>query len=324
MMFGSGGNRDLAECERMIHRSLDAGVNFIDTADVYSNGESEQIVGAAIKGRRDSLVIATKCFNPMGKDPNRRGGSRRWITQAVEESLQRLGTDYIDLYQLHRLDPAVDLEESLSAMEDLVRQGKIRYVGTSTARAEQIVEARWIAEKRGFDPIRCEQPPYSIFSRSVEAGVLPTCKRYGMGVIAWSPLNAGWLAGKYRRDEAPAEGTRAAKKRAFPSWWDWDSPLVQRKFDLLDELHKLAADAGLPLIHLALAFVTEHPAITSAIIGPRTEEQLTEMLPGADVRLSAEVLDRIDELAPPGSDVDPSNNVEINLDLSRPASRRRS
>ena len=323
MMFGQRGNRDYAACERIIHRSLDAGINFIDTADTYSSGESEQIVGAALKGRRENVILATKCFNPMGKDPNRRGGSRRWIVQAVEESLQRLDTDYIDLYQLHRIDPAVELEESLSAMDDLVRQGKIRYVGTSTARAEQIVEAHWIAERRGFDPIRCEQPPYSIFSRSIEAAVLPTCKRYGMGVIAWSPLNAGWLAGKYQRDQAPAEGTRAAIKGPFPEWWNWDAPAVQRKFDLLDELQKLAGDAGVPLLHLALAFVIEHPAITSAIIGPRTEEQLEEMLPGVSLRLSSEVLDRIDELVPPGSDVDPSNSAEINPELSRPANRRR-
>ena len=323
MMFGKRGNRDYTSYERIVHRSLEAEINFVDTADVYSAGESEQILGAALKGRRENVILATKCFNPMGKDLNRRGGSRRWIVQAVEESLSRLDTDYIDLYQLHRLDPAVELEESLSAMDDLVRQGKIRYVGTSTARAEQIVEAHWIAERRGFDPIRCEQPPYSIFSRAIEASVLPTCQRYGMGVMTWSPLNAGWLSGKYSRDQVKPEGTRSAQNALFPQWWDWDAPAVRRKFDLLDELKKLAAKAGLSLIDLSLAFATEHPAVTSAIIGPRTEAQLEEMLAGTGTCLTSDVLDRIDELVPPGSDVDPSNSAEINLDLTRPANRRR-
>src|SRR5436190_4946877 len=207
MMFGAWGNPDHEDSIRIIHAALDGGINFVDTADVYSAGESEEIVGKALRGRRDDVVLATKAHSPMGEDPNMRGNSRRWIVREVENSLRRLQTDYIDLYQAHRPDSATDIEETLSALSDLVHAGKIRVIGTSTFPAHEIVEAQWVAEKRGHERVRCEQPPYSIFVRSIEKDVLPTCQKYGMGVIPWSPLAGGWLSGKYRRGMAqPTEG----------------------------------------------------------------------------------------------------------------------
>jgi aryl-alcohol dehydrogenase-like predicted oxidoreductase len=300
MMFGAFGNRDHDECIRIIHHALDEGINFIDTADVYSAGESEEIVGKALKDRRDTVVLATKFVAPMGEDTNQRGASRRWIMHEVENSLRRLDTDYIDLYQAHRPDPTVDLEETLGALSDLVHQGKVRAIGSSTYPAELIVEAQWAAEERGRERFRCEQPPYSIFARGVETAVLPTCRKYGMGVIPWSPLAGGWLTGKYRKgDPTPTTGRAAL----IPDRFRFDLPENQRKLDLVEELLKLAADAGVSLTHLSMAFVLEHPAVTSAIIGPRTMEQLTDVLGGADVLLSQDVLDRIDDLVPPGTNV---------------------
>src|SRR5215203_19629 len=208
MSFGSMGNADRDDCTRIIHRALDAGINIIDTADVYSAGESEEIVGAALRGRRDDVVLATKAFNPMGRDVNRRGSSRRWIIRACEDSLRRLGVDHVDLFQLHRPDENTDIDDTLGALTDLVRQGKVRMIGSSTFPAEAIVEAQWAAERRGHEKLRSEQPPYSIFVRSIERDVLPTCQRHGMGAIVWSPLNGGWLTGKYRRDAAPPAGSR--------------------------------------------------------------------------------------------------------------------
>ncbi len=310
MMFGEVGNPDHDECIRMTHRALDAGVNFIDTADRYSMGESEVIVGKALKNRRDDVVIATKFHGPMGPDRNQQGGSRRWIVRAVEDSLRRLDTDRIDLYQHHRPDWDTDPEETLSALTDLVRQGKIRSIGTSTFPAERIVEMQWISQRRGLERVRCEQPPYSIFVRSIERAVLPTCARYGMGVIVWSPLNGGWLAGRYRKGEQPPEGSRAARRFVSRKRWSEEmNPAVGRKLDLVEELRFIADGAGITLSHLAHAFVLEHPAVTSAIIGPRIPEQLDDALAGVDVRLSADVLDAIDGLCPPGSDVDPGDMV---------------
>ena len=304
MMFGAMGNRDHRDCIGIIHRALDAGVNFIDTADAYSRGESEEIVGQALKGRRDRVVLATKFFVPMGEDPNMKGGSRRWIVEAIENSLRRLGTDYIDLYQLHRYDDATDLEETLSALSDLVHQGKIRCFGSSMFPADRIVESHWIAERRGLLRFRCEQPWYSIFAREVERFVLPACARYGMGAIIWSPLDGGWLTGRYRKPEDLGEKTRiAALARMRGKGFDPASELNLRKFQLVDALAKLAADSGLSLTHLALAFTLEHPAVTAAIIGPRTREQLDDLLASVDLRLDSEILDRIDALVPPGTSV---------------------
>jgi aryl-alcohol dehydrogenase (NADP+) len=319
MMFGAWGNRDHEDAISIIHAALDAGINFIDTADVYSGGESEEIVGKALRGRRDEVVLATKFVAPMGEDTNHRGSSRRWIMREVEHSLRRLGTDHIDLYQAHRPDPTTDIDDTLSALSDLVHQGKVRVIGSSTYPAEQIVEAQWVAERRGRERFRCEQPPYSIFVRGIETSVLPTCQRYGMGVIPWSPLAGGWLTGRYRRDApAPTDG-RAVRT---PERFDYDRAENQRKLDLVEDLAALAGEAGLSLTHLAMAFVLEHPAVTSAIIGPRTMEQLTDVLAGAGTRLSDDVLDRIDQIVPPGSNVNVADSGWDPAALRRSQRRR--
>ncbi|MCW2875075.1 aldo/keto reductase [Actinacidiphila oryziradicis] len=297
MMFGAMGNTDHDESVRMIHSALDAGVNFVDTADVYSGGESEEIVGKALKGRRDEVVLATKFGLPMGSDANHRGGSPRWIKQAVENSLRRLGTDHIDLYQMHRPDHVTDIDETLSALSDLVRSGKVRAIGSSFFSPEQTVEAQWTAERRGHHRFRTEQPPYSILTRGIEAAVLPTVQRYGMGVLTFGPLNSGWLSG--RAD--PTSGHRSGGRGA--PMFDLTQPGVQAKAEAVGKLTKLAAEAGLSLPHLAVAFVLAHPAITSVLIGPRKPEHLADLLAGAEVELSEDVLDRIDEIVPPGVDV---------------------
>ncbi|MFZ0172129.1 MAG: aldo/keto reductase [Acidimicrobiales bacterium] len=301
MMFGSWANSDQDEGVRIVRRALDAGINFIDTADVYSRGDSEEIVGKALKGRRDSVVLATKVHGQMGDDPhdpNQQGNSRRWIIYEVEQSLRRLGTDYIDLYQIHRPDPRTDIEVTLSALSDLVHSGKVRAIGSSTFPAEQIVEAQWAAERRGLERFRCEQPPYSLFTRGIEAAVLPTCERYGMGVIAWSPLGGGWLTGRYRKG-TEIDMTKGRASR-LPARFDPALPGNQRKLDLVEQLEAVAADAGTSLIHLAIAFVIAHPAVTAAIIGPRTMEQLEGLLAGVDVVLDDATLDRLDEIVKPG------------------------
>jgi aryl-alcohol dehydrogenase (NADP+) len=301
MSFGSFGNRDHDDCLAIIDRALDAGVNFVDTADVYSAGESEVIVGKALKGRRDEVVLATKFYNPMGKDPNRRGASRRWIVKACEDSLRRLGTDYIDLYQVHRPDENTDIDETLGALSDLVHQGKVRMTGTSTFPAEAIVEAQWTAERRGHVRPRCEQAPYSILVRGPERDVFPIAEKYGMGAIVWSPLNGGWLTGKYRAGAEPDARSRFA--RAGRGAWRLDVPGADRKREVVNELDKVAADAGTDLIKLSVAFTLQHPAVTSTIIGPRTMEQLTSQLPAAELHLEDDVLDRIDRLVDPGETV---------------------
>ncbi|MEJ1966333.1 MAG: aldo/keto reductase [Gammaproteobacteria bacterium] len=297
MMFGKMGNPDHDECIRMIHRSLEFGINFIDTADAYGRGESEEIVGKALQGRRDRVVINTKVYHPMGDDPNQQGGSRRWIMRAVEDSLRRLQTDYIDLYQLHRPAPDTDIEETLSALTDLIRAGKVRAIGSSTFPASDIVEAQWVAEKRGLARLRIEQQPYSILNRQIEREVLPACQRYGMGVSAWSPLAKGLLTGKYRKGQKQPDTLRA---KYLPKMMSDESSL-----DVIEQLIPLAQSAGLSLTHMALSFVTTHPAITSAIIGPRTGEQLDDLLAGANATLSDELLDQIDKIVPPGVDVAP-------------------
>ena len=297
MMFGGIGNPDHDECVRMIHKALDTGINVIDTADRYSAGESEEVVGKALKGRRDRVVLATKVHGPMGDDPNMQGNSRRWITRAVEDSLRRLQTDHIDLYQIHRPAPDTDVEETLSVLTDLMRAGKVRAIGASTFPASDIVAAQWIAERRGLARFRTEQPPYSILNRAIEREVLPACQRHGMGVMAWSPLAKGMLTGRYRKG-APTPDT--IRSKYFPKAMSDAGSL-----DAVEQLVPLADSAGISLIHMALAFVIAHPALTCAIIGPRTMEQIDGLLGAADLALSDEILDRIDAIVPPGVDVAP-------------------
>jgi aryl-alcohol dehydrogenase-like predicted oxidoreductase len=300
MMFGAWGNTDHDDSVKIIHKALDAGINFVDTADVYSQGESEEIVGKALaKIDRTSVVLATKVHGQMGENPLNAGNSRRWIIEECENSLRRLGTDYIDLYQIHRPDETTDIEETLGALSDLVHQGKIRYFGSSTFPAEQIVEAQWAAERRGYEKFRTEQPPYSILVRGIERDVLPTCQKYGMGVIPWSPLAGGWLAGKF------GEGKKNTSRRSarLPERYDVSLPGNQRKLEAVDQLGALADEVGISLIELAIAFVLEHPAVTSPIIGPRTMKHLESQLSATEVHLETSVLDRIDEIVPPGTNV---------------------
>ena len=318
MMFGAWGNPDHDESVRIIHAALDAGINFIDTADVYGAGESEEIVGKALKGRRDDVILATKFHNPMGDDPNQQGNSRRWIMRAVEDSLRRLNTDWIDLYQVHRPDPGTDVEETLGALTDLVRQGKVRYIGGSTFPASQIVEAQWAARERNLQRFVTEQPAYSILVRAVEADVLPTCLRHGMGVMSYSPLTGGWLSGRWRKDSGQQASSRAGR---LPERFDLANPFNQRKLDAVEELARLAGDAGITLIQLAIAFVLNHPAITSALIGPRTMAQLESQLAAADIVLEDAVLDRIDEIVPPGVTINPADNSYANPALEPAALR---
>ncbi len=298
MMFGAWGNPDHDESVRIIHRALDSGINFIDTADVYSAGESELIVGKALAGgRRDNVVLATKAHGPMGKDVNERGNSRRWLIRECENSLRRLGTDYIDLYQIHRPDPATDIDETLGALSDLISAGKICYAGHSTFPADAIVEAQWTAQRRGRERFVCEQPPYSILVRGVETDVLPACQRYQLGVISWGPLASGWLSGQYRLG---AELPASRRSQRLPHRFDMSLPGNQLKLEAADKLAGLAGEAGMSLIQLALGFVLSHPAVTSAIIGPRTMEHLDSQLEAPADGLSADLLDRIDEIVPPG------------------------
>ena len=329
MMFGAWGEPDHETSIKVIHRALDAGINFIDTADVYSQGESEVIVGKALKGRRDDVILATKVHGQMGVpieappgtpgDPNRQGNSRRWIIREVEDSLRRLGTEWIDLYQIHRPDEEADHEETLGALTDLQRQGKIRAFGSSTYPAEEIVEAQWTAERRGLSRFMTEQPPYSILVRGIEADVLPTAERYGMGVLPWSPLAGGWLSGQYR---VGADLPDSKRSQRLPARYDLSQPGNQRKLEAADALGKLADEAGLPLIHLALAFVLQHPAVTSPIIGPRTMEHLESQIGAADVKLTSDILDRIDEIVPPGVNVNPADGGWQNPSLEAAARRR--
>jgi aryl-alcohol dehydrogenase-like predicted oxidoreductase len=294
MMFGWVGNADHDESVRIIHRALDAGINFVDTADAYSRGESEEIVGKALKGRRDSVVLATKAHLPMGDDPNQQGNSRRWLTRALEDSLRRLGTDHVDLFQVHRPAPDTDVEETLAALTDLVRAGKVRAIGSSTFPASDIVEAQWVAERRGLLRFRTEQPPYSILDRGIEREVLPVCERYGMGTLVYSPLAGGMLTGRYRK------GQEADTHRAT---YGFRHMRDERRLDAVEELLVVADKAGIPLTHLAMAFAIAHPGVTSAILGPRTMEQLDDLLAGAETTLTDDILDEIDAIVPPGTDV---------------------
>ncbi|MEV6800239.1 aldo/keto reductase [Micromonospora rifamycinica] len=321
MMFGAWGNTDEQECHRIVGEALDAGINLVDTADVYAHGESEEILGRALRGRRDDVVLATKFHEPMGDDRNRRGNSRRWIRQAVEGSLRRLGTDWIDLYQVHRPDPLTDVDETLGALSDLVREGKVRMIGTSAFPAEQIVEAQWTAERRQRERFTTEQLGYSILTRGVEAAALPTSERYRLGVLVFSPLNGGWLTGKYRSTAVPADSRAGRNGDHFDFR---DAAARDRKLALVDELATVAQESGLTLIELALGFVLSHPAVTSAIIGPRTLAQLRSQLPaGEPAGLPADVLDRIDALVRPGHDVNPADAGYQVPALTDPSLRRR-
>ncbi|HEY3851765.1 MAG TPA: aldo/keto reductase [Steroidobacteraceae bacterium] len=315
MMFGGLGNPDHDDCIRIIHKALDFGINFIDTADRYSRGESEELVGKALKGRRDNIVVATKVHGPMGEDPNQQGNSRRWIMQAVDASLRRLQTDHIDLYQIHRPSPETDIEETLSALTDLLRAGKVRAIGSSTFPASEIVEAQWVAERRGLARFRTEQPPYSILNRSTEREVLPVCRTYGMGVLVWSPLAKGMLTGRYRRGQPLPDSLRV---KAFPEQMADD-----RNLEAVERLIPIAEAAGISLTHMAMAFVMAHPGVSSAILGPRTMQQLDDLLAGADVVLSDEILDRIDEVVAPGVDAGPMGAVYVPPAVTQASLRRR-
>ncbi|MFD4628576.1 aldo/keto reductase [Streptomyces sp. NPDC058284] len=321
MMFGYIGNADHDDCVRIMHAALDAGINFVDTADMYSAGESETIVGKGLKGRRDDVVLATKVHFPMGDGPNRGGNSRRWIIREVEESLRRLGTDWIDLYQVHRPDHTTDIEETLSALTDLVRQGKIRAFGCSTFPADEIVEAHHVAMGRGLQRFRTEQPPYSLLARGIESRLLPVAERLGMGVLTWSPLASGFLTGRYRkgRDLDLSSG----RPTLFPDRFDPAAPRTAAKLEAVERLVAVAEDVGCSLPELAVAFPLAHPAVTSVIIGPRTMEQLRNTLGGASVVLDDAALDRIDEIVPPGTDVYAPDGVWSPPSLTTPALRRR-
>ena len=302
MMFGAVGNPDHDDSIKIIHKALDAGINFVDTADMYSNGESEEIVGKALQGRRDDVVLATKArfpvdFDPSGATPvvpNRSGASRNWLVRALEGSLRRLGTDYVDLFQVHQPDPDTDIEETLSVLTDLVRAGKVRAVGTSSLPASDIVRSQWVAERRGLIRFRTEQPPYSILNRGIEREVLPAIQEYGMGALVWSPLAGGLLTGRYRKNEENA---------THRSLFGFRHLSDERRLDAVEQLIPLARDAGMPLTHLAMGFAISHPGVTSAIIGPRTMDHLDGLLAGVDVALTDDILDRIDEVVPPGTDV---------------------
>jgi aryl-alcohol dehydrogenase-like predicted oxidoreductase len=305
------GNPDHDDSVRIIHKALDAGINFVDTSDTY--GESEVVVGEALKGRRDGVVLATKFGRPIGDDPNQQGASRRWIMTAVENSLRRLQTDYIDLYQVQRPDPDTDIGETLSALSDLIHAGKVRAIGSSTTPASDIIEAQWTAEQRGLERFRTEQPPYSILSRGIEREVLPVAQRYGMGVLVWGPLAQGMLTGRIRKGQQ-TDLRRAALFKAFSD---------ERRLDAVETIIPLAEEAGLPMTHLALAFAIAHPGVTSAIIGPHTMEQLDDLLAGADVTLTDEILDRIDQIVPPGTDAGPLDQAYQPPALQNPGLRRR-
>ena len=322
MMFGAIGNPDHEDSARILHTALDNGINFVDTADMYSGGESEEIVGKALEGRRDEVVLATKVHFPMGEGPNRSGNSRRWIVKAVEDSLRRLRTDWIDVYQIHRPDPKTDIEETLAALTDLVRAGKIRAFGSSTFRPEEIVEAYHVADRRGLYRFRTEQPPYSILTRGIEASVLPEAQRLGMGVLTWSPLAFGFLSGKFRKGQ---EVDMTDRRPTFaPDRFDPELAQNAAKYEAVEQLAALAEELGCSLPQLAVAFVTAHPAVTSVILGPRTLDQLESLLKGADLALDDATLDRIDEIVPPGADLyDPTQNNRRNPALSETVRRRR-
>lgn len=313
MMFGAWGNADRDECVRMVDMALDAGINLLDTADIYDAGVSEEIVGEALRGRRDRVVLATKFGNAMDDDPAHRGGSRRWVRHAVTDSLRRLQVDHIDLYQMHRPDPDVPFDETLGVLTELVDEGIVGAIGTSTFPAEMIVEAQWAADRDGRIRPATEQPPYSILCRGVEHAVFPMCRKYDIGALVWAPLNGGWLTGKYRRDQPPPASSRAERE---PDHFDLGGGWREVKFDAVDRLAAIAADAGTSLTGLALGFALAHPAVSAVLIGPRTPDQLADLLTLADVRLDADTLAAIDAVVPPGTTINPSDSGYANHHLS--------
>jgi aryl-alcohol dehydrogenase-like predicted oxidoreductase len=320
MMLGAAGNPDHDDCVRIIHAALERGINFVDTADMYSTGESETIVGKALRGRRDDVILATKGHFPLEDGLNKGGNSRRHLLRAVEASLTRLGTDYIDLYQVHRPDWNTDIEETLGVLTDLVHSGKIRAFGSSTFPAHEIVDAHRVADTRGLFRLRTEQPPYNLLSRGVERDVLPVAERWGMGVLTWSPLAFGFLTGRYRRAvQASVEGRAAVR----PSWFDPADPIVARKLEVVEQLVKVADELGRPLPAVAIAFPLAHRAVTSVIIGPRTLGQLESTLDHADLVLDDDVLDRLDAIVPPGTDVYEPNAAFVVPWIADPNLRRR-
>ncbi|MET7832520.1 aldo/keto reductase [Micromonospora sediminicola] len=319
MNIGPIGGTTQAEADALVGAALDAGVNLVDTADVYGNGLSEEMVGRALAGRRDDVVLATKAALPMGEDRNRRGGSRRWLVTALEDSLRRLGVDHVDLYQIHRWDPTTDDEETLAALTDLRQAGKIRYFGTSTYPAHRLVEAQWTAREHHLGRYVTEQPSYSILQRGIEAHVLPVTQRYGLGVLVWSPLASGWLSGAIRADREIA----THRSTFMPQRFDPAVPANQARMDAVERLATVADEAGLTLIQLALGFVTAHPAVTGALIGPRTTEHLRAQLAAADTVLSPDVLDAIDAIVAPGVDLAPHEKNDTPPALLDPALRRR-
>lgn len=313
MMFGAPkvGNPDHEDSIRIIHKALDAGINLIDTSDVYA--DSEVVVGKALKGRRDGVVLATKFGRALGDDPNQQGTSRRWIITAVENSLRRLQTDYLDVYQIHRLDPDTDVEETLSALSDLIHSGKVRLIGSSNTPTSYLVEAHWVAERRGLHRFRTEQPPYSILNRGIEAEILPLAQRYGIGVLVWGPMAQGMLTGRVRKGQQ-TDSRRAPIMRVFRD---------ERRLDAVEQLVALADEVGLSMPHMAMAFAITHPGVSSAILGSRTMEQLDDLLSGLDVTLTDDVLDRIDEIVPPGSDVGTLDQAFVPPAIQRIELRRR-
>jgi aryl-alcohol dehydrogenase-like predicted oxidoreductase len=319
MNFGTLGRTTRDEVTAIVDAALEGGINLIDTADMYSNGESEEMVGKAIAGRRDDIVLATKAAMPMGAERNHRGSSRRWLVTELDNSLRRLDVDHVDLYQMHRWDPATSDEETLSALTDLQRAGKIRYFGSSTFPAYRIVAAQWAARENHLSRYVTEQPGYSILQRGIEAHVLPVTQEYGLGVLAWSPLASGWLSGAVREGQ-PVTTHRSAMR---PQRFDTTIPANQARMDAVEQLAKVAAEAGLTMIDLALGFVTAHPAVTSAIIGPRTLAHLYSQLAAADTVLSADVLDAIDAIVAPGTDLAPGEKHDTPPALLDPALRRR-
>jgi aryl-alcohol dehydrogenase-like predicted oxidoreductase len=324
MMLNAGGNPDHEDGARIVHRALDAGVNFVDTADAYAAGESEEIVGKALEGRRDDVVLATKVGLPFDDDPNHRGTSRRWIRRAVEGSLRRLRTDHIDLYQVHRLDPHTGLDETLGALSELVREGKVRAIGVSNASGAELVEAHWLAERRGHERFATDQPAYSMLTRAIEYDVLPTAERHGMGVLTYRPIEAGWLSGRFRKGRPVEPSGSPARRARFADQLDPENPANAAKLDAVEQLALLAEDAGLTLVQLAVAFAVRHPAVTSTIIGPRTIEHLDGYLAADGVVLSDDVLDRIDEIVPPGHTVNVGDNMwHTSTTALEAASRRR-
>ncbi len=305
MMFGAWGNPDHDDCVRIIHRALDAGINFIDTANMYSDGESEEIVGRALAGRRHQAVLATKVYFQMGPGPNQRGLSRLAIESELDASLRRLGTDVIDLYQIHRPDRTVPWEETLSTLDDLVRRGKVRYIGCSTNHhdvgdmprfsAWEIVRALGVSERHGWERFAALQPPYSILRRTMELEHFPMTRATGMGTMVWSPLEGGWLADKYRYRGEPATGPR------FERWIkNLDDPKFERRSRVVEALSAWTRERRVPMAEFALAWVLDNPAVTSAIIGPRTGEQLESCLAALEVGLEEGDRARVDELVPPG------------------------